>query len=87
MSGAELIMQEREEQINKHNISVCEDFTCNDNGELIQGAIAILEGNSFPDTWDWERCQHMREKDWIGKLVIAGALIAAEIDRLNYNRS
>lgn len=82
--GAELIQKERYEQIHRHKRTIAYDQEHNDSGELIQGAIACLSRHEFfPASWDEDICNHIRlNKSEIDRLIVAGAFIAAEIDRL-----
>lgn len=86
MTGIELIAQEREEQLTKHNRSIKADILYNSNRELIIAATTLL-GTSvfykFPENWNKTICEKMLKKPKIEQLAIAGAFIAAEIDRLN----
>jgi len=86
MTGIELIFKEREEQLTKHNRSVENDVIENGDQELIMGVKALLndDGLLFPNKWDITICNKMINKTYVEKLVIAGALIAAEIDRIQY---
>ena len=88
-SGIQLITQEREEQISKHGRTVQRDVEENSNEELRRGAIAlivvkseILQGK--PGKWSLPIWQKMWSKPYKQRLITAGALIAAEIDRVNY---
>lgn len=84
-SGAELIAQERQEQIEKHGYSIEEDENINPAGQLWQAAIAVIHGDvkELPDNWaPTSHMEHMCSKPWKERLTIAGALIAAEIDRI-----
>lgn len=89
--GIRLINQERQEQINKHGRTVEYDIKVNDNGQLIDASIQLLsveynegwDSYNTPDGWDKELMAKMIGKPLKERLVIAGALIAAEIDRLN----
>jgi hypothetical protein len=83
-TGIELIAQERNEQIEKHEWTLEWDVKENSKKELKKAAIALLEGevNIFPANWDDELCQKMVDKSYKDRLIIAGALIAAEIDRI-----
>jgi len=94
-SGIELIADERQEQIRKHGRTVDMDVELNGNEQLSEAACILvrsdadLEGdvfryNSPPQGWDLEVWQKMYNKPYKERLIIAGALIAAEIDRLNY---
>ena len=90
-TGIELIAEERQEQITKHYRTVDRDVEENDSDNeigcspLILGAIAIIraEDSEAPARWDLTIVQRMVDKPYKERLVIAGALIAAEIDRIN----
>ncbi|NNV54549.1 hypothetical protein [Limnovirga soli] len=92
MTGIELIAQERQEQIEKHGISISQDVVYNSGFEkpLTKAAAALTceNGNTLaaeamrPYNWDKEIWQKMMGKTYKERLVIAGALIAAEIDRV-----
>ncbi len=88
-TGIELIAAERQEQIEKHGITTLSDSVINDNYELRRGAIALLENDKsvFSKFWNPTKCNKMIEKDYRERLIIAGALIAAEIDRINLIKS
>jgi hypothetical protein len=89
-SGIELIAQERQEQITKHGRTIESDVEQNDNKQLAVCAEMLLaveheEGidpESYPDGWDEDVCRYMISKPYKERLIIVGALIAAEIDRL-----
>lgn len=88
--GVELIAIERQEQMEKHGFDVKHDKEFYEADELVHAALFAITGdwNFYPKTWgEW----------WAGKMVaktnstphskierlkIAGALLAAEIDRL-----
>ena len=95
MTGAELIALERQRQIEEEGYTLKNDIRYNFNEELAQAAscYALPEVNRFylrndnkqegPVHWPWLRpswkpCPNDRKRE----LVKAGALIAAEIDRL-----
>ena len=90
MNGIELIAKERQEQVEKHGITVESDVEINSQGELAQVASLLAykpfmyaqDNDDIPDGWDREVFLHMYNKNDIERLSIAGALIAAEIDRL-----
>jgi hypothetical protein len=92
MNGIELIAKERQEQQEKHGISVKNDAQFNSimqfNGlPALPLAVVGLLDDSFqqvPKNWDKKRLEHMRSKPYKEKLIIAGALIAAEIDRVQF---
>lgn len=89
-TGIELIAEERLEQIEKHGRTIARDVKENYAEQLATGAEMLLamsheEGIDpleFPDGWDHDICEHMLGKPYKERLIIAGALIAAEIDRL-----
>ena len=87
-TGIELIAEERQEQIQKHGWTKDHDAQHND-GELVRAACAIafvsrvdMPANIPAPDWAWEIRERI-EHDRIHCLKVAGALIAAEIDRLN----
>lgn len=92
MTGIQLIARERKEQIEKHGRTIKQDVRLNENEQLAQGAEMLLavsheegiDSMSFPDGWDHDVCEKMIGKPYKERLIIAGALIAAEIDRLNH---
>ena len=89
-TGVELIAAERQEQIEKHFRSLNYDVRYNDNGQLEQGALMLLSVDfeegidtaSYPQGWNEDLCTKMIGKPRRDRLIIAGALIAAEIDRI-----
>lgn len=85
-TGIELIAQERKEQIEKHKHTVLGDHQYFYDGQLREAACQILTEDAFciPDNWPVEQFIKMRGKSYKERLIIAGALIAAEIDRLNF---
>lgn len=93
-TGAELIAAERERQVNEKGWTAEKDDLQTD-GEILECAVKIADevfnGDDSPipmrpyHEWPIERSNYVRNKygtDHIRRLVIAGALIAAEIDRL-----
>ena len=89
-TGIELIAIERQEQIEKHFRTIAEDVRENRTGQLVVGAIALARSerigfwDEMPMTWNEKLCKKMAKKPYKERLIIAGALIAAEIDRLNW---
>jgi hypothetical protein len=89
-TGIELINDERQEQIEKHGITPQKDYDLNHSGQLPWAASCL----AFDEIWDWdarheapvdwdlELWQKMHDKPHKERLIIAGALIAAELDRL-----
>ena len=91
MTGIELIAKERQEQIEKHGRTVALDDEMNQGGQLPWAAAHLLAKDfseqledCCPDGWDEEIWDKMVGKTRIERLSIAGALCAAEIDRLQY---
>ena len=92
-TGIELIVQERQEQIEKHGRTIEYDFKANNHYQLSQaaGLLSHLDPEEFGDNmeaccpigWDINLWTKMMSKPYKERLVIAGALCAAEIDRLN----
>lgn len=98
MTGIELIAQERREQIEKHGYTADSDAHFGAMNQLgtaaallayepldsyeakIQRIIAIEDKR--PEGWNPEIWDKMNRKPYLQRLIIAGALIAAEIDRL-----
>lgn len=85
-TGIELIAKERQEQIEKHGYTVEKDVDFNRFGQLTDAAIMLMQTDRHkmnpPSHWDkaiWNKMINKSEKE---RLIIAAALIAAEIDRL-----
>lgn len=86
-TGIELIAKERIEQIEKHGRTIKLDVEQNDAYQLSEGAQKLIwphHETYLPKGWDKYLWQKMCQKGYKDRLIIAGALIAAEIDRLNY---
>ena len=102
-NGIQLIAQERQEQIEKHNRTIDMDVELNTVGQLGFAAVSLcseydalghLGGSELdriahftrwiPIGWDKEIWLKMISKPYKERLIIAGALIAAELDRLQY---
>jgi hypothetical protein len=85
MTGIELIAKERQEQIEKHGHTLENDDKLV-NGELLKFARYLIssDGEYFPpiNRWHKDFVYQMFLKPRIEQLQIAGAFIAAEIDRL-----
>lgn len=96
--GSEMIAVERERQISKEGYSHAHD-DAHDKGELADAAEAYLgdvrhirNGHNIvvafrPALFPWSRREWKPSDDPIKNLVKAGALIAAEIDRLERLKS
>ena len=95
-TGLEKIGDEREEQIVKHGRTVYEDVLQNTKGQLAMAASILCYDQEnclqpediieehCPEGWDKTIWRKMVEKSYEERLVIAGAMIAAELDRLTY---
>jgi len=92
MTGIELIAKERQEQIKKHGRTINNDIAENTGDQLRKAACGLLiENASNPDimkallpiNWDEKIWFKMCKKPLKERLIIAGALIAAELDRIN----
>ena len=92
-TGIELIREERQEQITKHGRIINDDVKFNISGQLADGAYGLIEFSDEeypsdrisyfkPPGWDSKIWEHMCKKSYKDRLIIAGALIAAEIDRI-----
>lgn len=82
-TGAKLIKKERKEQIEIHGFSIEQDQDYTKN-ELIKAALFAINPNQFewPYDWDNEFRTSIMNKQLLDRLVVAGAFIAAEIDRM-----
>ena len=89
LGGCHLIMAERQRQIDVEHWTASHDDQEHYEGELLRAAMAYLKVvhhpdryvDSPPDNWPWD-AKWWKPSDPIRDLVKAGALIAAEIDRL-----
>ena len=82
MNGISKITQEREDQIQKHGFDIENDL--NYDNELLQAVIATIncDKSNFPPAWiATGYAERILGKLDIDRLAVAGALIAAEIDR------
>lgn len=92
LSGVELIAKERQEQLEKHDHSIEDDAEFNRSGQLSEAAAKLVCEDividlATPRGWNNEYWQYVIHKSYEDRLIIAGALIAAEIDRLNYTKA
>lgn len=79
----EEIKRERLEQINKHGFDINDDLYYHNNELLTAALYCIGDARSFwPSNWDVKFEEKIKAKTFIDRLVVAAALIAAEIDRL-----
>lgn len=87
--GSKLIAEERQKQIDKHGFTA--EHHVNhpewyEMDQLSRAAVSILmpyEISLSPDNWDMEWFRNLKSRTKKERLIIAGALIAAELDRLN----
>jgi hypothetical protein len=89
-NGIELIREERERQVAKGYTPSHDDL--HDTGEIANAAYCILfehtqgpgclEEEDEPENWVQALALEMRKADPIRRMQVAGALIAAEIERL-----
>ena len=89
ISGAELIAAERARQVAEEGWMPDHDDE-HSGGELLAAAICYAEhrfgsGWVVPPSWPWE-LSYWKPREPIDNLIRAGALIAAEIDRLQRAR-
>lgn len=85
MTGIELISQERQKQLQKGR-SVHSDYRYNNDQQLRKAAQRLLhevpDRLSAPYDWDVDLWQKMCGKPYSERLIIVGALVAAELDRI-----
>jgi hypothetical protein len=92
-SGVALIKEERRQQIEVHGRTIELDALLNTHHQLSDAASKLCDDDvggywhtdTLPVGWDQGIWDKMTNKPYKERLIIAGALIAAEIDRLNYN--
>ena len=89
-TGIELIVDERNEQLYKHNRSIELDSRANAEYQLKEAARTLLHDGekhrllSCPKGWNPEIWRKMALKTYSERITMAGALIAAELDRLTF---
>lgn len=86
--GLRAIAKERNKQIDKLKYTLDKDIEINNNEQLIEAAHYLLHkpGLTFtkcPKGWDIKRWNKMLSKSIKERITIAGALLAAELDRLD----
>jgi hypothetical protein len=87
-TGIQLIQMERAEHFGKHEKDLAYDIEQNNNFQLGRGARKLLAKAELltefpPEGWDKELWTKICHKTYLERLIIAGSLIAAEIDRIN----
>jgi hypothetical protein len=82
-TGIALIAGERHEQITKHGWDVIND-SCYKDEELLKAALFCIDQKRFEFPFGWYAYfrNKILAKSRIDQLKVAGAFIAAEIDRL-----
>ena len=98
-TGIELITEEREKQISKgrglnqdlnynnnEQLSICAGLLCHtsDDEDNATKECLIDLGKLQLQNWDLDLFENMMKRDYKERLIIAGALIAAELDRFCY---
>ena len=93
-TGIELISEERQEHFKRHGQTIENDVKFNNLEQLALAAsiLAIKDIDKmrptpldyYPAGWNIGQWGYMVKKSYKERLIIAGALIAAEIDRLNH---
>jgi uncharacterized protein YegP (UPF0339 family) len=83
MNGILMSVKERHEQINKHGFSVQNDKESYSKGQLLAAAMFFLTGNEdlWPIGWDRHSVRRYAKKTKVQRLVVAIALLMAEVDR------
>ena len=86
MTGVELIAEERQRQVDVEGWTEKHD-DLHTNGQIAEAARCYLEGRNTAASrmivgWPWLEKWWKPSKDPVRNLVKAGALIAAEIDRI-----
>ena len=95
-TGIELITEERQKQIDKHGFTAAHHVVNSEKwysrNQMAKAAIFLLDPNTLPIeefqqniplNWDRVWFTNLNSRDSKERLIIAGALIAAELDRLN----
>lgn len=82
-TGIELVAQERKEQIEKHGFDLKHDLEYK-GGQLKMAATYLLTGLNltWPSSWSEKWKEKFSKKSEIDKLIVAAALVVADIDRL-----
>jgi len=87
-TGIELIAEERRQQIEQHGRTVKADVDFNTGEQLRKAAHRLIEvcpsELNPPKGWDGNIWAKMCRKPYLERMVIAGSLLAAEIDRVKY---
>jgi hypothetical protein len=82
-AGVSIIAAERQRQVEVEGYRFAHDDQSSANSQLFIDNTGAGESNAMVDPWPFEKELDKRLKhNWMKKLAIAGALIAAELDRL-----
>lgn len=85
LTGIELTQAERQKQLEKFSID--HDYRLNKQQQLKDAALLLIISSDevhAPKGWDKEQWDKMKAKPYKERLVMAAALLAAEVDRLNH---
>jgi len=88
--GVELIAIERKKQIEKHGFTAehhAKHPEWYDENQLIDASRRLsykIANDSVPTNWDSDWFSNLCKKPYTERLIIAGALLASEWDRLDY---
>lgn len=93
-TGVQLITEEREKQISKHGFTGEHHFNhpeWYEDEQLIKAAKHLtkkpfISSYFVPKNWDVEWFYNLTQRPYKERLIIAGALIAAEIDRISFEK-
>lgn len=87
-TGIELIAEERQKQLENYSVQFDVEVNSGFERPLTRAAAGLsIESNGFvsrfmiPEGWDRTQWNKLNDKPYKHRLIIAGALIAAEIDR------
>jgi hypothetical protein len=95
-TGIEMIAEERESQIVKHGRTIEMDAEINKGKQLSDAASVLITPaigtprkrlSLMPSDWDDSVALHMCKKTYKERLIISGALIAAELDRIMFEET
>lgn len=83
------IIQERTEHIYKHHRDVVDDLNYNPGYTLLNGALYCLteKDEYYPTIWSPEYKKKLNSKSHREKVIIAASLLAAYVDRYDYEQS
>lgn len=90
-TGIELMSEERQKQITKHGFTGEHHFNhpeWYDKHQLIEASMKlsyVIPNDEAPYNWDKDWFSHLCNRPYEERLIISGALIAAEIDRIQFN--